>query len=214
MCQNSLFPSRGTINNICITTAPGSQSYLLPSAASDNRGPPRVAFADHPVHVLFLGTSTPGPSLPTAQAPAGAQGQSVQSSRTECGQQRSSQQSPPEPTMVCRDGPCSEPTDSAFESLLLLAAKQEFRGEIPAPPNRVCGVKLLGWFCFFPECCSAESSRRGSWAVRILSLTAAKERRGRADKINFLHKLSSLARSTKNSSSWFGAEARGIHPPP
>lgn len=81
MCQNSLFPSRGTINNICITTAPRSQSYLLPSAASDNRGPPRAAFADHPVHVLFLGTSTPGPSLPTAQAPAGAQGQSVQSSR-------------------------------------------------------------------------------------------------------------------------------------
>lgn len=46
----------------------------------------------------------------------------------------------------------------------------------------------------------------GLW--EILSFTAAKERLRRADKINFSPKLSSLAHSTKNSSLWFGAEAR------
>lgn len=85
--------------------------------------------------------------------------------------------------------------------------KQEFRSKISAPQDRAWGVKLLWWFYSFTDFAvqNQVEGKAGLWD--ILSLTAAKERLRRADKINFLHKLSSPVPSTKISS-WFGVEAR------
>lgn len=225
VCQNSCFPSGGTVNNICLTTAPWSQSYLLPLAASslffstsDARGPPSLTFADHPVHLLYKTTEY---SLSTAQTPTRAQ-------RCKCAKQPARKIAQPvgahqqltaatlwvQP--VAQLPAVSTWSHHGLQRCALHCRAHKFCFQVSFASysetgiqrwniSTTWGLEVSSYFddFIFLQIVAVQNQVEGEAGLwEILSLTAAKERLRRADKINFLH-----FPGTENSSSWFGVEA-------
>lgn len=193
--QNSVFPGGGAVNNICLTTAPWSQNYLLPLAASSlpsasgARGPSTSAFADH------LGTCFTRPRG-TASPQHRHHVQNVQTSL----HRRS--HSPWEHSSLWRVPHVEQLPAASTEATTVTSfcRGQTFCFQVTSASYSETGFQRwnvsITWqslryqatfFFLLTDCCSAESSRRWNWAVR--NLTAAKQSLRRAGKI-FLHQLS------------------------